>query len=386
MESPTHDPRLDSLVNLVYDAALDARLWSGLAPKIARAFDSTSTVLKTHGAGEHVQLVEVTDNLIVAPKDQPWADYWHRNDVWVERTVALGIGRIVTGDDLMSEAEFERSGFYQDWNRHLGIYYVVGAAFRIDQNTLGVFGIHRPKGAEPYVEEDRQRVARFLPHLNRALRMRQRLEHVELARGASLDALDRLNSAVIVVDVNCRVLHTNSLADRMLSRRGHIRVCRGRLAVADANGGSELMRLVGEAARTANGVPDVPGRALAIARPQHLPLTVLVTPLRATWDRTGTCPPAAMVFVRDPEQGAPTQSTLRELFGLTPTEAAITAALVEGYGLDQIAARFHVGLGTVRSHLKTILSKTGTHRQAQLVALVSHSVASLASTQDPKNV
>src|SRR6476661_2238100 len=211
MEPSPHDPRLDSLVNLVYDAALDARLWSGLAPKIARAFDSTSTVLKTQGPGEQVQLVEVTDNLIVAPKDQAWADYWHRNDLWVERTVVLGINRIVTDDDLMSEAEFERSGFYQDWNRYLGIYYVVGAAFPIGQNTLGCLGIHRPKGAGRYVEEDRQRVARFLPHLNRALCMRQRLEHVELAQCASLDALDRLDTAVVVVEANCRVLYANRL-------------------------------------------------------------------------------------------------------------------------------------------------------------------------------
>jgi DNA-binding CsgD family transcriptional regulator len=385
MEPSPHDPRLDSLVNLVYDAALDARLWAGLAPKIARAFDSTSTVLKTQGPGEQVQLVEVTDNLIVAPKDQAWADYWHRNDLWVERTVALGINRIVTGDDLMSEAEFERSGFYQDWNRYLGIYYVVGAAFPIDQNTLGVLGIHRPKGAGRYAEEDRQRVARFLPHLNRALCMRQRLEHVELAQCASLDALDRLDTAVVVVDANCRVLYANRLAEHMLSTDAHVRVCHGRLGVADAKAGTELMRLVREAAFTAKGVLDVPGRALAIPRPQRLPVTVLVAPLRASWDRTGRSPPAAMVFVRDPEQGAPAQSTLRELFALTRTEAAITAALVEGYGLEQIAARFHVGLGTVRSHLKTILSKTGTHRQAQLVALVSRSVASLTSREGQKN-
>src|SRR5205814_627159 len=133
----------------------------------------------------------------------------------------------------------------------------------------------------------------------------------------------------------------------------------------DAQTGTELMRVVREAARTANGVVEAPSRALAIQRPQRLPVTVLVTPLRPSWDRTGTCPPAAMVFIRDPEQGAPAQNTLRELFGLTPAEAAITAALVEGHGLGEIAARFHVGLGTVRSHLKIILSKTGTHRQAQ---------------------
>src|SRR5688500_14759959 len=96
MVSANPDPRLEGLVSLLYDAVLDDELWSGLARKIARTFDSTSTVLKTHGIADQVQLVEVTDNLIVSPKDQAWADHWHRNDLWVERSVAFGMSRIIT--------------------------------------------------------------------------------------------------------------------------------------------------------------------------------------------------------------------------------------------------------------------------------------------------
>jgi hypothetical protein len=70
MEAADHDPRLDELVTLVYDAALDDQLWAGLAAKIARVFDSTSTVLKTYGSADDVQLLEVTENLVVAPKNQ----------------------------------------------------------------------------------------------------------------------------------------------------------------------------------------------------------------------------------------------------------------------------------------------------------------------------
>jgi DNA-binding CsgD family transcriptional regulator len=383
MEAADHDPRLDELVTLVYDAALDDQLWAGLAAKIARVFDSTSTVLKTYGSADDVQLLEVTENLVVAPKNQAWADDWHRNDLWVERSVALGLGRVGTSQDLLEDAEYERTGFYQEWNRHLGIYYMVGAVFPIDRNTMGVLGIHRLKRAGAYGEEDRRRVGRFLPHLNRALRLRQRLEQAVMAQSASLDALDRLDTAVFVLDSDCRVLHSNRLGSRLLQDTPEVRVRAGRVRLSDPELDSQLLRRVREAIRTACGDPNAPGSAFTVMREGRLPITALVTPLRATWNHRGASSPAALVFMRDPEQSMPAQQTLRELFGLTPTEAAIAAVLAQGRALEQIAADFGIGIGTVRSHVKTILWKTGTHRQAQLVALLAHSVASIGSATPP---
>ena len=383
MKAADHDSRLDELVNLLYDAALDDQLWSGLAAKIARVFESTSTVLKTYGSGDHVQLLEVTDNLVVAPKDQAWADYWHHKDLWVERSVALGLGRIGTSQDLIADAEYERTGFYQEWNRRLDIYHMVGAVFPIDRNTMGVLGIHRPKRAGAYAQEDRRRVARFLPHLNRALRLRQRLEQTAIAQTASLDALERLDTAVFVLDGECRVLHSNRLGSQLVHDTTEVKVRAGRVRLSDPELDSQLLRRVREAIRTAAGVPQTPGSVFAEPRVGRLPITVLVTPLRATWSRRGAASPAALVFMRDPEHAAPAQHLLRELFGLTPTEAAIAAVLAQGQGLEQIAAQFNIGLGTVRSHVKTILAKTGTHRQAQLVALLAHSVASIGVSRSP---
>lgn len=55
----------DDLIGHLYDAAVDASLWQGVAERIARAFDSTSTVVKFHGSAGDVELLETTDNLIV---------------------------------------------------------------------------------------------------------------------------------------------------------------------------------------------------------------------------------------------------------------------------------------------------------------------------------
>jgi DNA-binding NarL/FixJ family response regulator len=58
-------------------------------------------------------------------------------------------------------------------------------------------------------------------------------------------------------------------------------------------------------------------------------------------------------------------------------EVAIASDLGCGRSLDDIAHRRGVGLVTVRSHLKQILAKTGTNRQAEAAALLAQSVASL---------
>ncbi|MGH7079299.1 MAG: hypothetical protein ACREFU_14540, partial [Acetobacteraceae bacterium] len=51
------------LIGEVYDAALDETLWPGLAPRIARAFDSASAVVQSRNSGDgRVEVLAATEN------------------------------------------------------------------------------------------------------------------------------------------------------------------------------------------------------------------------------------------------------------------------------------------------------------------------------------
>jgi DNA-binding CsgD family transcriptional regulator len=76
------------------------------------------------------------------------------------------------------------------------------------------------------------------------------------------------------------------------------------------------------------------------------------------------------VLLRDPETSSPRAGVLQEVFGLTPTEAKLAAALCRGACLSDVAIELAIGLSTVRSHLKSVMLKTNTRRQAELVALL----------------
>ncbi len=129
----------------------------------------------------------------------------------------------------------------------------------------------------------------------------------------------------------------------------------------------------------AEGCDDIRGIA-PVPRGDRLPVTLLVSPWRPEWAPADLARPAAMIFIRDPEASAPTAAqTLTELFGMTRAEAVTAVAIGQGMSLQHIATELGVGLGTVRSHLKKALLKTGARRQGALAALVGHSVAGIAA-------
>ncbi len=85
---------------------------------------------------------------------------------------------------------------------------------------------------------------------------------------------------------------------------------------------------------------------------------------------TGTTPALALLL-GDPERPHRIDGqALRELFALTATESVITAAVANGNSVSEIARALTVTENTVRSHLRSIFSKTGVTRQPQLVHLV----------------
>ncbi|WP_197705128.1 helix-turn-helix transcriptional regulator [Sphingobium cloacae] len=357
---------------------MDDSLWAGTATRIAETLGSTSTVLKLHGDNARVNLLECTDNLMVSEREQAWADDWHRKDLWVERSVAYGMQRIITDEDLVTPEEQARSGFYQDWLRHLDIHHMLGAVFPAADGAIGVLGIHRPQGAGAYTNHERKQAALVLPHLQRALRLGQRFAAVSQSHAAALEALDRLDTGVLMVDGAGCVIQASSMAERLLRENAELAVIRGRLALRPPALHDKLLALVRGAMDTARGKIANPGAALSVPRPHRMPLALEVAPLRPSASAFGEQRPAVLVFIRDPQ--APIEVTrLRELFGLTRTEGAVAAALGRGASLEDIAVTMGIELSTVRSHLKRILAKTGTHRQAEAVALLARSTPASSS-------
>src|SRR5262245_52319263 len=105
------------------------------------------------------------------------------------------------------------------------------------------------------------------------------------------------------------------------------------------------------------------------------PLMVTVTPLAPRRQRgniaSGPSQPAALLLIHDPDRAvAMPGERLARVYGLTPAEAKLAAALAGGSTLGDYADNARITIGTARWYLKQVLAKTGAHRQSELVRQV----------------
>ena len=177
-------------------------------------------------------------------------------------------------------------------------------------------------------------------------------------REAETDALDRLTVGVVLLDVEGGVCHAN-LAAIDLARDAGITL-EPRLT-GKGEGGRKLAGLLarilsGSESGAALWLDDGLRRVMVLGRP---------------FGAGPTRDAVAMLTLSDPDrQEALDPAVLRQLFDLTPTEANVARLVAEGLRRDQVAARLGVSPNTVAFHLRNVFDKTGTRRQADLMALI----------------
>lgn len=366
---------IDALVGDFYEAALDDSRWRGLSARMAQTLDAESCVLKMVCADGQVELTDVTDNLVVSPSKAAWAEHWHRNDLWVERSLTVGKSRIVTSDELVPQAVFDRSAFYRDWTRHLGIYHMIGAVLDTGDGATGVVGIHRPHDARSFGPRDRRTLATLLPHMQRALRLRSVRSDMQGASPALEAILTHCGRSALVVDGDRRIHFVGGAAAELFGPEGALCVKGGRLVARDPRVEGQLVQVVRASVAIAEGRAIAPpASAVVVPIPRGVPWVLWAYPLpeSAGSGVPGRCRVLLLANERDHSDSSMgrARSVMARTFGLTPREADVACAVGAGDSVERICARLSMSPGHVRQRLKSIYAKTGTTQQSQLCALV----------------
>jgi DNA-binding CsgD family transcriptional regulator len=115
------------------------------------------------------------------------------------------------------------------------------------------------------------------------------------------------------------------------------------------------------------------GLSAPVALPRASRRPLLAYPARLTDSTANALADCqAMVILIDPDARLPTPETnLRTVFRLTEAEARLATQLALGESLEKVADQFGIAKETARSQLKSIFTKTGVHRQAELVAVLA---------------
>jgi len=370
-------PDLASTIGAIYEAATDASRYAELPGVVAAHFGTDSCIFHfCHKPSGHdidippnVRLPVGTANFD-ATACTAYASYYHERNEWYARGWKKGFPVVVLGQELMNTRDLARTE-WSDYCRLTGMFHLVGAQFLLDERLITALGVHRRPNGQAFVEADRHKMALLLPHLQRALQLRERLEMAETGAGLAFELLDGLSVGVVIVDAQRRIVFANRIGARALSSADALVVRRGVLETHDPRDVPNFARIIAKAAQTGAGAGVDSGGFIKVARAVPPPLPVLVAPLNSRALGFGAARPACAVVFSVPDATLSIGAhALARRWDLTPAQARLLAALTAGMGLASYAASAGIGIGTVRAHLKELFAKVGCHRQSDLIRIV----------------
>lgn len=364
-------------VDLIYDAALQPTLWRDVLMRLADTTHCEGGAFFLHGQATG------TGRLL--------AEFGH-DPTYLESLVEhylpmapdfqvaprLPVGIVTTNSALIPPDVFEKSLFYNEWARPQHIAdAVIAAVHRSDAGFANLYVV-RSDQAGYAGRDDAKRIAHFVPHITRALRLAFQLDVLSLRDSELASVLSRLAMAIFLIDGAGRILCSNEAAEDLMRTASGLRVVNQRLRAADPKTQTKLQGVI---ARAVSG-QDSTRRAGDVAVPRAgRPLVLSVVPLSpqggdllAQQERA-----AAIVIAMAHERRAGALDGIAAAYGLTAAETRLLAAIVDGKSVETAAERLRISRATARTHLQHIFAKTYTSRQAELIRLVVNTVPPLRS-------
>jgi PAS domain-containing protein len=210
-----------ALIGSLYDAALDPREWQAIPVRLARFFEAGSSTLwlwpKRAGALEGLETFGWTKQEL-----DTYRDHYAERDIWSIEGVKQPMRSALLMSEVVPSAVFAESEFYRDLGRHLGLFYCMGTALSVDDRQLCILGLHRPRERPDFTGSDQRLLAVLIPHLERALQLRNRVEGIRQEGRIGFAALNALAVAVVIVDASGGILHANPAAEALAAERDGI--------------------------------------------------------------------------------------------------------------------------------------------------------------------
>jgi DNA-binding CsgD family transcriptional regulator len=371
-------PRLDleaydALVGSIYDAAVEPSLWQAALGRLTTVFAGRSAAFFTVGLDPPSSHFIATHN--VAPESlEVYGRHYVTVDLWNPSIARAPVGRALASHELCPDDVLFRSEFYNDFLSAFDMAYATGGFVERQDNQGVLLGVQRDLKRGPFTPDEAITLSGLYRHVSRALSIARSFDTLTTREAALRATLDRLPTAILIVDRYGRAVIMNAAARKLVALQDGLfdepHGLRGGSAAATGALRTEIAAASHGAAVPGSGIVRLP-------RAAGRPLTARITPLgRLARERLGLGMPAAAVFIDDPDSlPRPSAELLREIFGLSGAEARLVALLAEGRTLAAAADELRVSRETLRTLLRRVFDKTGTRRQSELMALVARLTA-----------
>lgn len=369
-----HSRSLDRLTRQVYSAGLDGSKWSEFLSSLSDAVGYAALALHTHDYRRDRNVSLLMHNYDPQFRES-YRIYYHRRNPWNKQVARAPVGHAIASPLLLAPEKLRPTEFYNDWIRpqdDIG----TGAGitiYRDDQRFLRLSANTRFKDGDATVDALVLLMNGLAPHLRASFEVAQVLGRNRTGPHYK-QAIEMAEGAVAVLDQSGRICVHNASWEALMRDGRYLRLqSGGRVEMFDANVDKAVGRFL---AGTRNGEIPVPDSMPLRSEEGPTATLSISTFLGAGTTRADSfalfpdAEPAVIVVVTLPRRKETLSvAAFCQRHGLTGAESALLTHLLSGRSLSDFADSRGASLNTARTQMQSLLSKTGTGRQAELVAL-----------------
>ena len=356
--------RLESACKLLGDTVLDPAVWPQVMDQICRAVGAT-------GAGLLQSDVRTPDVPRTASVDEALSHYfrtgWHLRDIRATRGVPLLLdgAPVVVDQDLMTIEEMRRDPCYNETVFGFGLQWFAMVRFQAG-SAIWVLSIQRTPQEGPFERQDKRLLATLSQRLTEVASLSTAVGRTVLS--SATNALNLVRQPAVAIDRFGFVLDANEAASAIFDDEFYIK---NRRVFILAEQERRAFQLVLDRLRKVSDTDSLSVDPIIVRRKRRASVIIRVLPVHGAARSPFLGARALLTFT--PIEPRPTQDTrlLLQAFSLTPAEAKLASLMASGMSLESAAEKLKIARHTARTQLKAIFIKTGTHRQSQLVALLS---------------
>lgn len=372
--SGLHLKEFSSVIEAVYDCAVDPEKWRAALPRIAALLDSQGSTFAVHdtvrGDGRRFYDYGLSESAVRA-----YFEIYAPLNPTIAATPMMQIGVPWTLRQMVPYGEYIESRFYKEWSKPNGQGDLMGVLALRAGTRIATHAISRLDTKRSYDEADYEIYRLLAPHICRALTISDALDLKVVTNQALETTLDGLSAGVYLVARDRRIVYLNHAARRQIDDGHIVTIVENRLLPVSPAALGALNQALADASADEAKTPSA-GSSIVLTRSDGPGLIATVLPLERGGRAQLSRPFAAVaaIFVQDPQSAPPLPGeAFAKMYGLTPSELRLVLALAPGLQLQETADMLGVSLPTVKSHLARVFQKTGTSRQAELVALLLRS-------------
>lgn len=348
------------LIDLIYAALLGETSWQRFLDQLADSAPSGKTLMVMHDNRRNNGYIPLASGI---PADvlQAYNGYFATINPFMKPASQKPVGIGLVDEELLPISDLTRSEFFNDLLKPnempSRVALTIGreSSYQFILASLGcAFDTDRKQNIA-------DQMTRLYPHLKRASEYYRNGPDARAVTELGSSLFDAVDIGVVVVGDESRLKAISHAGELIIHKSSALRI--SALGTASLRDHEAQSVLEGMLLRTYIG-PKVVNVAT-----KDTGLT-LIRLNRGDISTFFDGPTVIVLMKLSANERALSTQSVEETFGLTKSEMRVVLGLIKGRSVNEIADDANVSQGTVRQQLKSVFSKTGTHRQLELARLV----------------